>query len=473
MGGLPERHDGSGSIGFKMTFSEPVTAGEDAVRRHGLSVTNGTVSEASRRDDEPGAFDMKVMPDSDRDMTIVLPGGRPCAETGAICTEDGRQLAHALSMSVPGPGTAGAAAVLAGFVLVDAASGADLGAVADGATVRVADPAGGSYDFRAETAADAAVGSVRLALAGPQDGDATARADDAAPYLLRGGTGAALPAGSYTLTATAYAGPGGTGAALGSLSVAFTVAPTVLSGFVLVDATAHADVGALADGARLTEIDPAKDYGFRAEVAANGGVASVTLVLSGPGPDDEVSQTENYAPWSLYGDSAGNEHGAALGDGAYTLTATAWSGKKGEGEALQTLRVSFTVGEAQVAPAAEPLSAQFEHLPGSHIGSGTWFNLRVVFSEPVTIGEAAFAAHALIVGNATVREASRVEDSPGEWRVKIAPASDAQVTVALAAGRACGRKGRCAPPTGARSRARRRRASRVRRRCWPGSSWWT
>ena len=442
MGGLPERHDGSGSIGFKMTFSEPVTAGEDAIRENGLSVTNGTVSEASRRDDEPGAFDMKVMPDSDREVTIVLPGGRPCAETGAICTGDGRRLAHALSMSVPGPAAAGAAPVLAGFVLVDAASGADLGAVADGATVRVADPSGGSYDFRAETAPGAAVGSVRLALAGPQDADA-ARADDSAPYLLRGGTdgGAALPVGSYTLTATAYAQPGGTGAALGSLSVAFTVARAVLTGFVLVDATAHADLGAIADGARLTELDAAKDYGFRAEVAANGGVASVTLVLSGSALDDDVTQTENHAPWSLYGDTDGNEHGAALPVGSYTLTATAWSGEKGTGDALQTLGVSFAVGEAQVAPAAEPLSARFELLPGSHIGSGTWFNLRVVFSEPVTLGEAAFAAHALILGNATVKEASRVEGAPGVWLAKIAPASDAQVTVALAAGRACGEEG--------------------------------
>ena len=114
------------------------------------------------------------------------------------------------------------------------------------------------------------------------------------------------PVGSYTLTATAYAQPGGTGAALGSLSVEFTVAPTVLTGFVLVDATAHADLGALADGARLTELDAAKDYGFRVEAGANGGVESVTLALTGPGPDDEVSRIENHAPWSLYGDSDGN-----------------------------------------------------------------------------------------------------------------------------------------------------------------------
>ena len=136
MNGLPESHDGSGAVRFKMAFSEPVTAGEDAVRRHALSVTNGTVSEASRRDDEPGAYDMKVMPDSDREVTIELRAGRPCAETGAICTGDGRRLAHALSMSVPGPAAASGASVFAGFVLVDAASGADLGAVADGATVR-------------------------------------------------------------------------------------------------------------------------------------------------------------------------------------------------------------------------------------------------------------------------------------------------------------------------------------------------
>ena len=239
--GLPESHDGSGSIEFKMGFSETVTAGEEAFRTDALSVTNGKVSKASLREDEPGAYDVTVTPDSDSDMTILLPGGRPCAETGAICTEDGQQLVQALSMAVPGPGT---------------------------------------------------------------------------------------PRG-----------------------------PVVLTEFVLVDATAHADVGAVEDGARLIGIDPVKDYGFRVEVAADGGVGSVTLALSGSGLANDVSQTENYEPWSLYGDTGGNEDGAALPLGSYTLTATAWPEDKGGGEALQTLTVSFTVAEAQLATVVPNASA--------------------------------------------------------------------------------------------------------------------
>ena len=224
-------------------------------------------------------------------------------------------------------------------------------------------------------------------------------------------------------------------------------APAVLTGFVLVDATAHADVGAVEDGARLTEIDPAKVYGFRAEVAADDGttpdddVESVTFVLSGSALEKDEEQTESWAPYSLYGDSGGNEHGAALADGTYTLTATAWSEDGGEGDALETLSVAFTVGEAAPETAAEPLSAAFEAVPESHAGPGTQFTLRVAFSEPIGIEEAAFAAHGLIVGNGTVSAAARIEGAPGAWEVTLAPASRAAVTVALAADRACGEEG--------------------------------
>ena len=443
--GLPERGEGSEPFAFRLVFSEAVTVTEAAFRAHALAVTGGTVSAASRVADAPGAWVVTVAPDSGADVTVALRGARPCAEAGAICTADGRRLAHGLLMAVPGRGALHGAPVLAGFVLVDAESGTDLGPVGDGATVRVADPAGGSYDVRVETAAEAEVGSVRLALAGPGDGDAAARTDDAAPWLLRGaadgtGAGAALPVGSYTLTATAHAEPGGGGAVLGSLSVAFTVARTVLSGFVLVDATAHADAGAVENGARLTGIDPAKVYGFRAEVASQSGVESVTFALSGSALDKNEEQTESWAPYSLYGDSGGNEHGAALPLGSYTLAATAWSEDGGKGDALETLSVAFTVGEAEPETPAEPLTAAFEDVPESHAGSGT-VTFRVAFSEPVTLGEDAFAAHGLIVANATVSAAARIEGAPGTWEVTIAPASRTAVTVTLAAGRGCGEEG--------------------------------
>ena len=116
--------------------------------------------------------------------------------------------------------------VLTGFMLVNAETGSDIGAIDDGGMLTLDDPANGSYGLVAAVASDAGVGSVRLALTGAKTATAT---DDAAPYSLYGDedgtvTGAGLPAGSYTLSATAFAEAAGGGAALGTLSVSFTVA---------------------------------------------------------------------------------------------------------------------------------------------------------------------------------------------------------------------------------------------------------
>ena len=90
--------------------------------------------------------------------------------------------------------------VLAGFSLLDADGSAQglLAALTDGATVELADPDGGSYAIRAELVEDELAGSVTLELTGTKRAKAT---DDEAPYLLAGGEGMALPAGSYTLKA--------------------------------------------------------------------------------------------------------------------------------------------------------------------------------------------------------------------------------------------------------------------------------
>jgi hypothetical protein len=71
-----------------------------------------------------------------------------------------------------------------------------------------------------------------------------------------------------------------------------------LAGFELVDATAHLDAGAVDDGMTLTDIDPDKVYGFRANIVSGADLKSVKLELRGPGADAIVTRTENYHLYS-------------------------------------------------------------------------------------------------------------------------------------------------------------------------------
>ena len=112
--------------------------------------------------------------------------------------------------------------VLASFSLLDADGSSQglLAALTDGATVELAYPDGGSYAIRAELVAGELAGSVHLELSGKKRVRST---ENDAPYLLAGGEGMALPAGSYTLEATAYGGPDRTYAVQHTLEVSFTV----------------------------------------------------------------------------------------------------------------------------------------------------------------------------------------------------------------------------------------------------------
>ena len=215
-----------------------------------------------------------------------------------------------------------------------------------------------------------------------------------------------------------------------------------LTGFELVDATAHLEAGAVEDGATLTDIDPDKVYGFRANVEPGSDLQSVKLELRGPGENDIATRTANDKPYSLYGDSGGHEHGATLAPGSYTLTATAHSEPGAAGSQLGTLSVEFTV-------AGEPLTVKFEGLPrGGHAGAGTTFTVRLSFSEAVSTTPEGLE-QALEVTNATVGAVSRVDDRSDLWEVRLTPESDATVTVALspaadcdAAGAVCTADGR-------------------------------
>ena len=164
--------------------------------------------------------------------------------------------------------------VLAGFTLVDAAAGTDVGALTDGIEVTLDAPATGQYGVRVETLPEAAIRSLRLELSGAK---AVTRTDNAAPYTLYSEGGEGLPQGAYTLRATAYPDPEGGGTALQTLSVSFTVtaaeaasntAPTGLpeiSGTAQVGEVLTASVDGIADE------DGLDDVTFAYQWLANGG----------------------------------------------------------------------------------------------------------------------------------------------------------------------------------------------------------
>ena len=242
--------------------------------------------------------------------------------------------------------------VLTGFVLSD---GASEHALEDASTVQVTSD--GSYGIAVESAEDAEIASVVLALSGAKT---VSRTENVAPWSLYGdqpGDGtervlntAALPAGAYTLTATAYAGRGGTGEVLGTRTVTFTAesagavtpAPAVITGLTLIDTSDQSTVATLAAHASVDlEGDAGGSFGVRADVASDAGVRSVVLALSGA---KTVSRTESLAPYSLYGDDMqGTLYGASLPAGRYTLAVTAYGESGGRGEALETRSVTFEV----------------------------------------------------------------------------------------------------------------------------------
>ena len=113
-----------------------------------------------------------------------------------------------------------------------------------------------------------------------------------------------------------------------------------LTGFTLVDATNNVDLLQLADGV-IVDLDnyTTSQFGIRADVTSDQGIGSVRLELTGP---KSKTTTENYLPYSLYGDDPGMIRGEPLPAGEYQIQATTYPQRGLAGKAIQTLTVSFT-----------------------------------------------------------------------------------------------------------------------------------
>ena len=202
------------------------------------------------------------------------------------------------------------------------------------------------------------VGSVELQLEGPRS---FRRKENEAPYALFGDNppfeyrGERLPIGLYTLTATPYAEPKLQGAAGTPMSIHFeVVAHYALESFSLINADTDEEMGTLKDG-DVIHLSSQKNINIRAHPSVEM-VGSVKFALRGPVAENQV---ENVVPYALFGDDPPAAYrGRHLPAGAYTLTATPYSGARARGMKGTPLTISFEVVDDMTEVISQELKFQ-------------------------------------------------------------------------------------------------------------------
>jgi hypothetical protein len=127
-------------------------------------------------------------------------------------------------------------------------------------------------------------------------------------------------------------------------AVANLLADTAVTGLYLVNANSDNDIGLLTDGSVINLANLAtSNLNVRAETS--GTVGSVGFSLTGP---SARNQTENVAPYALFGDASGNYNVGSFAVGQHTLVATPYSGGNKSGTAGTAMSISFEVIDESV-----------------------------------------------------------------------------------------------------------------------------
>ena len=304
--------------------------------------------------------------------------------------------------AAPAPGP------ITGFTVVDASDQSVEGTLADGGTLALDDPDGGSFGIRADLESGATIGSMRLELTGAKT---HAQTENIAPYSLYGDSGGnlsgeSLPVGEYTLTATAYSEARLGGNVLGTLKVSFSVTET---------ATQQTNT----PGTGLPTIS---------------GTAQVGKTLTAFASDIDDTNGMSRAMFSyqwLTNEVNIDTDIAGATDPTYTLMADDL------GKSIK-VRVSFdddrnfleTLTSEATATVVTPLTAGFRDAPDKHDGTGA-FTFEIAFSEPISISYKTLRDDSLDVTNGSATKAKRVNGQSDLWEITVEPDSDADVTVVL------------------------------------------
>ncbi len=100
---VPASHDGSAPFTFELRFSEGIPISYKTLRDRAFTVTGGEVNSARRLEQGKNLrWEIRVQPDGDGAVAIVLPVTTDCAASHAICTGDGRPLSNRLEIALTG-----------------------------------------------------------------------------------------------------------------------------------------------------------------------------------------------------------------------------------------------------------------------------------------------------------------------------------------------------------------------------------
>lgn len=231
---------------------------------------------------------------------------------------------------------------VSGFTLVNASANKDIQELRNGDVLDLTLLPRVALNIRANTS-PTKVGSVVFELTGQQK---RKYVENGAPYALFKNLhgdyfGGDLQPGDYILTATPYSKAAGKGGKGSSLTVRFKIVYTAaVTRFVLVDAATGKAIREISNGDVLNLAKlPASPLSVRA-ITSPDTVGSMVLSLQGA---QSHQQTENLAPYALYGDNKKTYVPWAASAGDYTLTATPYSAAGGKGAKGKRYSVPFSV----------------------------------------------------------------------------------------------------------------------------------
>ena len=101
---VPSSHTGRQFV-FRLNFNDEFPISYKRLRDSAFTVTGGDVVKASRVYTSSNMrWEIRIEPDGNGPVKIVLPIPASCSATGAICAADDRKLSNRLEFTVPGPG---------------------------------------------------------------------------------------------------------------------------------------------------------------------------------------------------------------------------------------------------------------------------------------------------------------------------------------------------------------------------------